>query len=111
MRTILSRPLPYLIALAALAIIGVWLVAAGSITVVDETGGVQAAYVVNSGPAQQHLHGPLRGYFFAVPHMEGTVEVRCAKGVRKQAEYVTGGVHTIVQVAGRTPCERLIEAL
>jgi len=73
------------------------------------TGGVETAVVTNGGGADQKLHQLWKGYFYAMPQLEGTIEVRCGNGLRKQAGYVTGGIHTTVRVLGKTSCERLVE--
>jgi hypothetical protein len=84
-----------------------WL--AGSAVVVDQTGGVTAAVVVDGGGTEQPLHRLWRGHFFAIPDMKGVIEVRCSNGVRKQIGYVTEHMHTKVKVIGRKPCERVVE--
>ena len=109
MRTVLSGPRPWLIGVALLMAAGAFVWTAGSAVVIDETGGVETAVVTNGGGADQKLHQLLKGYFYAMPQLEGTIEVRCSNGLRKQAGYVTGSVHTTVRVLGKTPCERLVE--
>jgi len=81
---------------------------AGSAVVVDETEGVESAYVVTGGGEEQQLHRLWSGYFYAIPRLEGTIEVRCRDGSRKKWGYVTDFVHTKIRVVGQTPCERLI---
>ena len=85
-----------------------WL--AGSAVVVDETGGVASAVITDSGRREQRLRRLWGGYFYAIPDMEGTIDVRCTNGVRKQQGYVTGHMHTKIRVSGRSPCERVLDA-
>ncbi len=92
----------------AFAVTGGYLLLAGSAVVVDETGGVQSAVITNSEGAEQPLRRLWSGQFYAIPEMEGTIEIRCRNGVRKQGGYVTGNVHTKIRVMGPTPCERLV---
>lgn len=82
---------------------------AGSAVVVDETGGVTSAVITNTDGVEQPLHQLWSGYFYAIPKVEGTVEVRCRDGSRKQWGYVTGHMHTKLRVGGQTPCARVIE--
>jgi hypothetical protein len=86
-----------------------WFWLAGSAVVVDETGGVTSAVVTDDSGTEQPLHRLWNGYFYAIPKMEGTIEVRCRNGARKQAGYVTGHVHTKIRVVGHKPCEQFIE--
>ena len=110
MRSLLTGPLPWLIGAVILMAAAAFFWIAGSAVVIDQTGGVETAVVTNDGGARQKLHRLWNGYFYAMPQLEGTIEVRCGNGLRKQAGYVTGGVHTTVRVVGKTPCERLIDA-
>jgi hypothetical protein len=94
----------------AIALLGwgyLWL--AGSAVVVDETGGVESAYVVAGPGLEQPLHQIWTGYFYAIPRLEGLIEVRCRDGTRKSWGYVTSHVHTKLRVVGETPCARLVE--
>jgi hypothetical protein len=50
-----------------------WL--SGSVVVIDETRGVQTAVITNSGGSEQELHRLWSGFFYAIPRMEGTIEV------------------------------------
>ena len=109
MRTLLSGPLPWLVGAALLAVMAAFFWIAGSAAVIDETGGVETAVVTNSGGTEQRLRRLWNGYFFAIPRVEGTIEVRCTNGVRKRWGYVTGGMHTTVRVLGKTPCGKLVE--
>jgi hypothetical protein len=78
----------------------------GSIVVVDQTSGVTSAVIMNSAGAEQRLHKLWPGYFYAVPQIEGAVELRCHNGMRKLSGYVTPHMHTAIQVSGRTPCAK-----
>lgn len=114
MRTLLTGPFPWMIGGSALfiLIVGIygffWL--AGSAIVVDETGGVESAVITNSGGTEQKLTRWWNGYFYTIPEMEGTIEVRCFNGKREQRGYVTGKMHTRVEVTGKKPCEHIEEA-
>ena len=87
-----------------------WLWLAGSAVVIDETGGVTSAIVTDSAGTEQRLHRLWNGYFYAIPDIEGTIEVRCQNGERKRWGYVTGGIHTRIRVIGHEPCEQVVEA-
>jgi hypothetical protein len=106
----LSIPIPWLLG-AALLLVGVgflWL--SGSAVVVDDTGGVRTAFVTDGHGAYQQLHKIWKGRFYSVPRLEGTIEVRCENGVRKQSGYVTPHMHTKIRVVGNSPCARVIHA-
>lgn len=109
MRTLASGPFPWLIGGVALLIVAAYFWLAGSAVVVDETNGVQSAVVTNDGGNEQRLYRLWSGYFYAIPSVEGTIEIRCLNGVRKQLGYVTGNMHTRVRVVGQAPCERIVE--
>jgi hypothetical protein len=99
-----------LAAFVAIALLGwgyLWL--AGSAVVVDETGGVESAYIVAGPGWEQPLHQLWNGYFYAIPRLEGSIEVRCRDGTRKIRGYVTSHAHTKLRVVGETPCARLVE--
>lgn len=108
MRTLLSGPLPWLIGAFALVSLAAFFWLAGSMVVIDETGDVEMAVAGNGSP-EQALHRLWGGYFYAIPRVEGTIEVRCRNGVRKQVGYVTRHMHTTVKVIGTKPCERLVK--
>jgi hypothetical protein len=82
----------------------------GSAAVIDETGGVQAAVLIDGFGTEQPMQRLRDGYFYAVPQIEGVIQVRCAEGVRKDFGFVTGGLNTTIKVVGRSPCERLINS-
>jgi hypothetical protein len=82
---------------------------AGSAVVVDETGGVESAFIVTGDGREQRLHRLWAGYFYAIPKLEGTIEVRCRDGTRKSWGYVMGSLHTKIRVVGDTPCARIVE--
>lgn len=92
------------VAIAASAYVGFF----GSAIVHDDTGGVASAVVTNDQGEQRLMRLP-GGVFFAVPAMEGVIEVRCRNGRKAQAGYVTGHLHTSVRVVGDIPCERVAE--
>lgn len=111
MRTLATGPFPWLIAGCTLIIASACAWLAGSAVVVDETSGVQSAIVTNNSGNEQRLHRLWNGYFYAIPSVEGTIEVRCSNGARKQIGYVTGHMHTKVRVTGKQPCERIVEGI
>jgi hypothetical protein len=80
----------------------------GSAIVHDETGAVESAVITNDRQEQALIALP-GGYFFAVPGMEGVIEVRCRGGARGRAGYVTGHFQTWVKVIGDAPCRRVVE--
>lgn len=84
-----------------------WL--AGSAVVVDETDGVETAFIVTTDGREQPLYRLGRGYFYTVPKFEGTIEVRCGSGERKRSGYVSGHLNTRIRVVGDTPCGRLVQ--
>src|SRR4051794_15852450 len=98
-----------LIGMAAVAFVGfVYIQTAGSAVVVDETDGVVSAVVTN-GVSEQPLVRLWSGYFYAIPDLEGHIEIRCRNGLRMSWGYVTGHIDTKLRVVGNHPCERLIE--
>lgn len=110
MREWFSGPIPWLFGGLALTFAAAFLWIAGSAVVVDETDGVTSAVVITSGGTEQPLRQLWSGYFYAVPRIEGTIEIRCHNGVRRQIGYVTGHMHTKIRVVGAAPCERMVEA-
>lgn len=81
---------------------------AGSVIVVDETGGVESAFVITGDGREQPLHQLWAGYFYTIPRLEGTIEVRCRDGSRHDQGYVTGHMHSKIRVVGATPCAELV---
>lgn len=96
--------------LALAAFVYVWWLA-GSAVVVDETDGVESAFITTSNGREQPLHQLWSGYFYAIPRLEGTIEVRCRDGTRKSWGYVTGHMNTKIRVVGATPCARLVDGM
>jgi hypothetical protein len=96
-------------ALSLLGFLYVWI--AGSAIVVDETDGVDSAFIVTGDGREQRLHRLWTGYFYAIPGLEGTIEIRCRDGTRKSWGYVTGYHDTKIRVVGDTPCARLVEVI
>jgi len=92
--------------LAVLGLAYVWF--AGTVVVHDETGEVVSAVVLDSRREQAMLRLP-GGYFFVIPRVEGTVEIRCRNGVRAQNGYVTVNTHLSLTATGDVPCGRLVE--
>ena len=83
---------------------------AGSAVVVDETGGVVSAVVTNESN-EQPLVRLWSGYFYAIPDMEGSIEIRCSNGLRTRRGYVTGHINTKVRVFGDRPCAQIVEVI
>ena len=86
-----------------------WL--AGSAVVVDETDGVESAFITTSDGREQPLHQLWSGYFYAISRLEGTIELRCRDGTRKSWGYVTGHMDTKIRVVGDRPCARLVHGM
>jgi hypothetical protein len=80
----------------------------GSAVVHDETGDVIAAVITNDREEQAMWRLP-GGLFFAVPGLEGTIEVRCRGGSRSQWGYVTRHMHTWLRVERGPGCGRIVE--
>jgi hypothetical protein len=98
-----------LIGVAALAFVAyAYIQTAGSAVVVDETDGVVSAVVTN-GRLEQPLVRLWSGYFYAIPDLEGHIEVRCRDGSRMSWGYVTGNIDTKLRIVGDRPCQRIIE--
>lgn len=95
-------------AVTVVVLISGYLWLAGSAVVVDETGGVETAFIVTTDGREQPLYRLRRGYFYTVPTLEGTIEVRCGSGEKKRSGYVTGHLDTKIRVVGDTPCARLV---
>lgn len=93
-----------LVAAAMAAAFFFWL--AGSVVVVDRSGGVVTAVVSNDAWQQRLVRFP-GGVFYAIPALEGAVEVRCRGGAHKSWGYVTPHLHTKIHVDGPTSCERV----
>jgi len=107
-----ARGLALLIAaLVILVLASAYLWLAGSAVVVDETGGVESAFIVTSDGREQRLRRLWNGYFYAIPRLEGTIELRCRDGSRKSRGYVAAYLDTKIRVVGGSPCERLVEVL
>lgn len=105
----LSNPIPLLVAGVTTAILFGFLQLAGSAVVSDETGGVASAAIVDGHGREQPLRRLWSGHFYAIPDMEGEIEVRCRDGARKQAGYVTPHLHTRIRVVGPTRCAELVD--
>lgn len=103
-----SGPIPWLLGGLILVVAAAFLWLAGSAVVIDETGDVVEAVITDSNGREQSLYRLWNGRFYAIPRMEGTIEVRCRNGRRKQWGYVTGHFHTTVRVVGPVPCERVL---
>jgi hypothetical protein len=84
----------------------IYLALAGSAVVVDDTGDVVSAVITNDRH-EQPLRRVWDGYFYGIPSLEGTIEVRCRSGSRNRWGYVTGNMHTKVRVVGRN-CQKVI---
>jgi hypothetical protein len=106
----LSNPLPWLVGVGVLIVAASFLWLSGSAVVVDEIGGVQSAVVTDGHGREQSLYELWSGHFYAIPEIEGTIEVKCMNGVRKQWGYVTPHMHTKIRVVGDAPCARVVHA-
>ena len=73
-------------------------------------GGVVSAVVTND-EGEQPIPRLWSGYFYAIPDLEGTIEIRCRNGVQKRSGYVTRHWHTTVKVVGETPCAKVVEVI
>jgi hypothetical protein len=98
-------------AVAIPAVVAAYLWLAGSVVVVDKTRGVEDAFVVTSSGSEQQLSELWSGYFYAIPRLEGTIQIRCQGGLMKEAGYVTGHMHTKIRIVGDRPCERVEEVI
>ena len=103
------RPAFLVAGIAALLLALAYLQFAGSAVVLDRTGGVESAFIVTGDGREQQLYRLWPGYFYAIPQLEGLIEVRCRGGTRKSWGYVTGNMHTKIRVVGDTPCARIVE--
>ena len=83
-----------------------WLWVSGSVMVFDDTGDVVEA-VATDDRSEQRLYRLPGGTFYAMPRVEGEIEVRCRDGSKHRAGYVTRHFHTWVRV--EVPCGKLIE--
>jgi len=96
--------------LALLVLAAAYISLAGAAIVEDETNGVETAFIVDSVGGRQPLQRVWTGYFYAIPKLEGTIQVRCRGGVRKEWGYITGYSNLKLRVVGDRPCARLVEA-
>ncbi len=70
---------------------------AGSVVVVDRTGEVAEAVATND-LVEQRLFPLPGGIFYAIPEVEGGVEIRCRDGRKHRWGYVTVHAHTRLEV-------------
>jgi hypothetical protein len=80
----------------------------GSVVVLDPDQKAASARLVTSDGRAQPLHRLPGNRFYAVPRLEGTVEVRCRNGEAGLGGYVTPHVATRVSIQPGDGC-RLIE--
>lgn len=80
---------------------------AGSVVVFDKSGQVASALVTNNGNLSQRLVRLPGGVFYAIPQVEGAVEIRCQSGERVQWGYVTGHMHTWLRVEPDVGCSKI----
>jgi hypothetical protein len=83
---------------------------AGSAVVVDETGEVASAAIVNGLGHRQPLYRLWPGYFYAIPKLEGEIEIRCHDGSRRSGGYVTDYQDAKLRVTNSKPCLDTAEA-
>jgi predicted deacylase len=77
---------------------------AGSVVVFDKSGQVSSALVTNNDKLTQRLMRLPGGVFYAIPQVEGAVEIHCRSGERVQRGYVTGHMHTWLTVEPDNSC-------
>lgn len=92
--------------IGAIAVAVLWL--AGSAVVLDRTGKVDSAFVTTSDGRQQSLARLPGRLFYAIPKLEGAIELHCRDGSREQWGYVTAHIHTWVKVVPGPGCGTLI---
>ena len=99
-----------IVAVVGVVLIGllIYLALAGSAVVIDDTGDVASAVITNDRQ-EQSLTRLWDGHFYAIPHLEGTIEVRCHSGSRTRWGYVTGHIHTRIRVTEHN-CRKAVHA-
>ena len=100
----------FIVGLAAVTLLFLVFWAQGSAVVLDETGEVAGAVVIDES-GERHLQRLPGGTFYAMPASDGIIEVRCRGGATARAGYVTPHLHTWVRVEGDVPCGRIVELL
>ena len=110
MRKWISRTIcVFLGAGVATAIAGAVLWVARSAVVMDKNGQVVSVVVTNAGGTVQSLYRLPGGNFYAIPAMEGVIEIRCRDGSKQQRGYVTGNLHTWLRVDPGSGCGKIVE--
>ncbi len=77
---------------------------AGSVVVLDSERQVASARVVTGDGRAQSLHRLPGNPFYAVPKLEGVVEVRCRNGATARGGYVTPHMTTSLTVEPGSEC-------
>jgi hypothetical protein len=103
----MKQRLGAILGLVVIALI-IYLWMAGSAVVIDETGDVVSVVITNDRD-QQPLLRIGKGRFYAIPHLEGTIEVHCRSGSRTRWGYVTGNMHTKIRVTEHD-CRKAVHA-
>ena len=85
------------------AAIVLWLLFPGSVSLFDPYGEVTSADIVDGWGKRQRLTD-LRFAFVGVPHLEGTVEIKCSDGKVIRSGYVTPGVPTWQRMGQQGEC-------
>lgn len=84
----LTNPSYWLVGVTAAIVAGAYSWLSGSAILVDETGGVQSVVVTNGHEPDQPLHKLWGGYFYAIPDIEGTLQVTgCGESAPRSATY------------------------
>ncbi|HEX7752198.1 MAG TPA: hypothetical protein VF440_07315 [Novosphingobium sp.] len=91
------------ILIALIIYVTLWIM--GSAVVFDRSRNAVSAVIVGGDGATQPL-AQLPGHiFYAVPQIEGSIEVRCRDGSRKRSGYVTGHMHTWLHIEPGAGCD------
>jgi hypothetical protein len=107
MQSRFRKYVPGLTATVALLMLILWLRVMGSAIVIDETGQVQDAFITDAHGKYQKLWQLTDGYFYTIPDMEGTFEIRCGGGKILRNGYVTIHMDQIIRVTGDGKCSAL----
>jgi hypothetical protein len=94
----------WLIMMIALIVSLFWLRIMGSVIVIDETGKVQDAFITDTRGKYQKLWQLSDRYFYTIPDLEGTIEIRCSGGKMFRHGYVTSYLDQKVRVISDGKC-------
>jgi hypothetical protein len=107
MQSLFKKTLPWLILMIALMMLIFWFRVTGAAIVVDETGLVQEAFITDTRGKYQKIWRLKDGYFYTIPDLEGTFEIRCRGGKIFRHGYVTPHMYQKITVAGDGKCSAL----